>query len=351
MNAVLLIAIPLLVGFLSILFKRLSPYLLLLISFLSVIAIDYIPMGTVSIGHFIAPYGIELIVDGYAITALYIVNVLFFLVSVLALCDYKQLGSVLLISLAGLNGLILTGDLFNLFVFLEIAGISAYLITTTNKKPLATFHYLVLGTIGSAFYLLGLVILYGMFHTLNLGVLSTLIRQTDPLIVSLPLLFIFIGLGVEAKLLPFNAWVKGILESSNPLSGPMIASVYASAMVLVFGRVLTELFVFNDTLLTIVSVILVVTIVAGEAMAYASTHVKHILLYSSIAQAGIAVIVFVHGLTELGVMLVALNGFSKLILFGTITVIERQLFTDEMAKLKGVFTNNKLIGFAFTVAT
>ncbi|MEC9484421.1 MAG: proton-conducting transporter membrane subunit [Candidatus Izemoplasma sp.] len=350
MNAVLLIAVPLLVGFLSILMKKVAPYLLLVVSFLSVVSLDYVTKGVVVIGNFKAPYGIELIVDDYAIAGLYIVNILFFLVAILSLCDYKKIGSILLISLAGLNGLLLTGDLFNLFVFLEIAGISAYLITTTNRKPLATFHYLVLGTVGSSFYLLGLIILYGMFHTLNLGVLSNLIAQVNPALVSLPLLFMFIGLGVEAKLLPLNAWVKGILESSNPLSGPMIASVYASTMVLVFGRILTQLFVFNETLMTIVSVVLVVSIIAGEAMAYASSRAKHILLYSSIAQAAIAVIVFVHGLTDLGIMLVALNGFSKLILFGSITVIERQIGSDTLTDLKGVFTDNKLIGFAFSVA-
>ena len=169
MNAVLLIAVPLLAAFISILVKKFSPYILLVVSFASIMALQYVDAGEVILGGFEAPYGINLVVDTYSLTGLYIVNVLFFLVVALNGLKFQKLSSVLLVSLAGLNGLLLTGDLFNLFVFIEISGIAAYLITTTNKKPLATFNYLVAGTVGSSLYLMGLIILYAMFGTLNMA--------------------------------------------------------------------------------------------------------------------------------------------------------------------------------------
>ena len=360
MSAVLFIVIPLLVAFISILSKKIAPYLLLAVSFgiIVVLSLDLAPLETVMIGGFAAPYGISLVFDDYSYMALLVVNVLFFVVAVINIAKYKKLGSILLVSLAGLNGLLLTGDLFNLFVFLEITGISAYLITTTNKKPLATFNYLVLGTVGSSLYLMGLIMLYNMFGTLNMVDLHA---QIMPLVsnhlsggrylgmVALPFLLMFIGLGVEAKLLPFNSWVKGILGSSNKLSGPMIAGVFAAASLFVFGRVLTEVFYFSDQLLLIISIVVSFSIIAGEAMAYSSTKVREILLFSSIAQAGIAVLVFVNGFTGLAFMFVALNATSKVALFLIVNHTVGKLGSDEVNDLKGLFVNNKVVGAAFTV--
>ncbi len=350
MSAVLLIAIPILAAFISIIVKKWSPYMLLFVSFGLVILLGYLPFEIITIGGFSAPYGISLVVDNYSYTALYVVNVLFFLVAIINVCNYKKLGTILLVSLAGLNGLMLTGDLFNLFVFLEISGISAYIITTTNKKPLATFNYLVAGTVGSILYLLGLIILYNMFGTLNMQDMAVRIAASGAtdIEVALPFLLMFIGIGVEAKLLPFNSWVKGILGHSNKLTGPMIAGVYAAASLFVFGRLLTEVFVISDTFMLIISVILAFSILAGEAMAYSSTKVREILLFSSIAQAGIAVLIFVSGFTGYAVLFISLNGFSKVVLFLIINHATEVVGSDEVIDLKGLFVNNKLVGASFT---
>ncbi len=354
MSPILLIVVPLITAFVSILFKKLSLYMLLIVSFLSVVVLGYFELGIVNIGGFAAPFGINLILDTYSLYALYLVNTLFFLVVALNYTKFQQLSTVLLVALAGLNGLLLTGDLFNLFVFLEISGIAAYLITTTNKKPLATFNYLVQGTLGSSLYLLGLIILYSMFGTLNMAHMSFEISQLsifDKGITAFPLLLMFIGLGVEAKLLPLNSWAKGILGSSNKLTGPMIASVYASAIGFVLGRLITNLFVFSSSFELVVTIIIVASIVAGEAMAFASSKVREILLFSSIAQAAIVVLVFMHGFVGWAVFLIITNGASKLILFAVANHASDELGTDETKSLKGLFVNNKVVGLAFTVAT
>lgn len=353
MSAIYLIVIPILVAFISILAKKYAPYLLLAVSFLTVVSLYWLTPEVIVIGGFSAPYGISLVVDSFSIAALYIVNVLFFLVVVITIKNYKKLSTILLVALAGLNGLLLTGDLFNLFVFLEISGIAAYLITTTNKKPLATFNYLVLGTVGSSFYLLGLVILYNMFGTLNMVDLHSEIVSSgvSASLVSLPFLFMFIGLGVEAKLLPFNSWVKGVLANSNKLSGTMIASVYAAAIGLVFGRLLVQVFEFDSSLTVIISVVVIFSIAAGEAMAYASTKAKEILLFSSIAQAGLAVLVFFSGFIGWGLVLIAVNAFTKFVLFLIVNHASEEVGSDDLDALEGLFVENKLVGIAFTVSS
>lgn len=352
MSVVLVISIPLLAAFLSILSKKIAPYLLLAVSLgiIGLLSFDVINLQTVTIGGFAAPYGINLILDGYSYVGIYVVNILFFLISVVTYRKYSKMASILLVALAGLNGLLLTGDLFNLFVFIEISGIAAYLITTTNKQTVATFNYLVLGTVGSSLYLFGLIILYAMFGTLNMSDLSTVIAASgaNSMEVALPFLLMFIGLGVEAKLLPFNSWVKGILSSSNTLSGPMIASVYATAIGLMFGRLLTTVFVVSDQLMMIISAVVVFSILAGEAMAYASTKLREILLFSSIAQAAIVVLLFALGFEWFGLVLAIVNGFSKLVLFLVVNRIVDETNTDEIDSLRGIFSLNKLVGVAFT---
>lgn len=353
MSAILLIAVPLLTAFVSILFKKYAHYMLIAVSFLSVFALGYMDLGSITIGGFSAPYGIVLILDSYSLIALYVVNTLFFLVAVLNYKEFKKVSSIMLVALAGLNGLLLTGDLFNLFVFIEVAGISAYLITTTNKKPLATFNYLVQGTIGSSLYLLGLILLYAMFGTLNMADMANEIAISgySAGVTAFPFLLMFIGFGVEAKLLPFNSWAKGILASSNTLSGPMIASVYAAAIGFVFGRLLTNVFVIEDTLLTIVTVILVFSLVAGEAMAFASKKVREILLFSSVAQAALVIVVFMSGFAGWAVYLIIGNAVAKLVLFLVTNIATKQLGNDDVDTFKGLFVNNKVVGLAFTAVT
>ncbi|MBU1144770.1 MAG: NADH-ubiquinone oxidoreductase [Firmicutes bacterium] len=353
MSAILLIAIPLLAAFLSILSKKLAPFILIVVSVVNVILLFLVPEGIVIIGGFSFPYGINLLFDTYSKLALILVNTLFLIVVVLNISEFKKFSTVLLVSLAGLNGLLLTGDLFNLFVFLEIAGISAYLITTSNKKPLATFNYLVIGAVGSSLYLFGLIILYSMFGTLNLMDMINQIQTTDVAYSNLilPFFLMIVGLGVEAKILPFNAWVKGILKHSNTLSGPMIASVYAATMTLVFGRLINNLFMLEGKLLTVVVVILVAGIFIGEAMAYSSSKAREILLFSSISQASIAILLFVNGIVLWAVYLIIANALSKAVLFLVINKATKETNDDDVNALQGLFSKNILVGIVFTIAS
>ncbi|MBN2540032.1 MAG: NADH-ubiquinone oxidoreductase, partial [Bacilli bacterium] len=231
-------------------------------------------------------------------------------------------------------------------------GIAAYLITTSNKKPTNTFQYLVLGAIGSSLFLFGVVVLYSMYGTLNMVVMIQAIQTSaNYKEVILPFTLMFIGLGVEAKLLPFNAWVKGVLGHSNTMSGPMIASVYAAAMSFVLGRLITNLFAFEGTLLTVVTVLLAVGIVAGDIMAFASSKTREILLFSSIAQASIIALLFVNGVVIWAVYLIVANALSKTVMFLVINKATKEVGTDETQSLRGLFVDNKLVGVAFTLVT
>jgi multicomponent Na+:H+ antiporter subunit D len=352
MSAVLLIAIPLLAAFISILFKKYSIYLLFAVTIFNIANVFLATEGIIIIGGFSPPLGISLLVDTYSKIALLLVNALVLVIAALNVKAYPKYGTILLLVVAGLNGLVLTNDLFNFFVFLEISGIAAYLITASNKKPITTFRYLVIGAIGSSLFLLGLIILYSMFGTLNMvDMIKEIALNNNYQELVLPFTLMFIGLGVEAKLLPFNSWVKGILGHSNTFSGPMIASVYASAMGFVLGRFITNLFNFEGMLLTVVLVILVAGIVLSDIMAFASKKSREILLFSSVAQASMIALLFVNGIIIWAVYLIIANALSKTVMFMIINKAQKDVGSDEVKSLQGLFANNLVIGIIFTIAT
>ena len=234
-NPALLIAVPLLFAFVAAIHKKLGkPMLIAAVSINALLALAVVFLGELPmeywLGGFKPPFGISLVVDEYSAVAVILQNVIFALIVLMSFKHVGKYGAVLAVSLAALNGMVLTGDLFNLFVFMEVAAISAYIITAMDKGYKHTFNYLIVGSLGSGLYLLGIILLYNMFGSLNMTDIWFKINISSyhtakPL--ALHVVLIFSGLAVEAKLIPFGGWVKGVLKKSNPLVGAMIASAYA----------------------------------------------------------------------------------------------------------------------------
>jgi multicomponent Na+:H+ antiporter subunit D len=347
MSPVLLIVLPLLLAFVSTLFSSQKKNLLILASLVNVALVFMIENGEVMIGGFQPPFGISLLIDGYSAFALTVVNLLFFGFVLVNVTKIKKYATVGLILLTGINGMILTNDLFNLFVFIELTAIATYILTTNDESYKSTFQYLVIGVVGSGIYLLGLMSLYNIAGTLNLSDLMLLISINVVSVKSLtiPFLFMFIGLAVEVKMIPVNGWVKTILSRADEMVGPMVGSILAGTYLFVFGRIATELFTLNETITTVIVVLSLVTLITGEAMAFSSKKIREIILYSSIAQAGLITILFMSNLTYLAVLAVLSNVLSKFVMYYTSGKLN-----DEMDNLKGVFIKNKCVGIPFTIS-
>jgi multicomponent Na+:H+ antiporter subunit D len=191
-----------------------------------------------------------------------------------------------------------------------------------------------------------------MFGTLNMvDMIQKIALNNNYQELILPFTLMFIGLGVEAKLLPFNSWVKGVLGESNTFSGPLIASVYAGAFGFALGRFITNLFNFEGMLLTLVLVILVAGIVLSDIMAFSSKKAREILLFSSIAQASMIALLFVNGIVIWAVYLIIANALSKTVMFMIINKAKEEVKSDDVKALRGLFANNLVIGIVFTIAT
>ncbi len=358
MNPVLLIAAPLLAALLAVIVKKADRVLLVAAALFNLAAavltaLWYTGPQVVAIGGFKPPFGISLVLDAYTLAGVLLLNAIFALILLMSFRKIGKLSVILSISLAALNGMVLTGDLFNLFVFLEIGSIAAYIITTANKDLRHTFNYLIIGSLGSGLFLFAVILIYSAFGSLNMADIQSKIASTDAAAQSalfLPLVMLFAGLAVETKLIPFGGWVKGVLKEANPLTGSMIVSGYAFAVLLVFGRLFGELFRLSGALLTALTIVAVVTLILAEASAFAQKTLRKTLLFSSIAQSGLVVLLFLHHLNLAAVLVLISNVVSKLVLFTISAQLAEACGSDETDKLRGVFFRYPLLGFGFTVS-
>ena len=357
-NPVLLIAIPLLLAFLAVFLKKIDKVLLGVAAVLNVagavlIAALYQGTAIFELGGFQPPFGISLVLDDYSLIGVVLLNAVFALILLMNGKHVKGYSTVMLVALAALNGIILTGDLFNLFVFLEIAAIAAYIFTAMDKGFKNSFNYLVVGTLGSGLYLFGIILLYNIFGSLNMFDIQAQLAAAEGADVSaltLPLVMIFAGLSVEAKLMPFGGWVRGVLKKANALVGTMIVSGYALAVLLAVGRLMDTVFMMSDAVLIAFTAVAAGTLIFAEASAFSKKNLREILLFSSVAQAGLVVLLFLYGLTVPAVLVLLGNVVSKLILFTVTGKLAHDLGTDDVEELKGVFVKAPLTGVGFTVA-
>lgn len=202
--------------------------------------------------------------------------------------------SVALLLLTGFTGMVLTGDLFNLYVFLEISSLAGYALIAVGDKasPVSAFRYLLLGTIGASFYLLGIGFLYLMVGSLNMvdvaSVASSMLGE-PPMIVGLVL--IVIGIGIKMALFPMHAWLPDAYTHASSTSSALIAPLGTKVGAYVLVRMLFFVFdagAVNDAL-PIMDILCWLSsggILFGSVMAIAQKELKRMLAYSSIAQIG-----------------------------------------------------------------
>ncbi len=252
------------------------------------------------------PIGIEWVADELASIILVLLSALGLLGVVFAgPASPKDLGgrivhyyTLILLMISALTGIVFTRDLFNLFVFLEVAALSSYaLIGVAGGRALvAAFRYLILGTLGASLYLLGVSYLYAVTGTLNM----TDVVDRLPLIINSKaliggLLFIFIGLGIKMALVPFHSWVPEAYsfapESTSPILASLVTKIVLFAWVRIIYWVLSLSHVVNgDPIFLIVAGLGTLAAVIGAFLALAQRDIKMIFAYGGISHIGIILI-------------------------------------------------------------
>jgi len=199
-----------------------------------------------------------------------------------------------LLFITGLSGIVVTGDAFNLYVLLEIASLTGYALLGLGKEhaPLASLHYVFMGTIGASFYLLGIGYLYLITGSLNMadiaGILPKLYHSK---VVLIAFIICLTGLFIKMALFPFHTWLPNAYTYSPSASITIIAPLTTKVMIYVMIRILlyvfTPQFAFaSETLSSAFVWLAVVGIVTASILALAETRLKRFLTYIIIAEVG-----------------------------------------------------------------
>ena len=200
----------------------------------------------------------------------------------------------------GTIGIVLTGDIFNFFVFMEITAISSYALTAFYRHrdgAEAAFKYLLIGSFASAFLLLAIMLLYTQVGTLNMAEIAQKMHTVPmPMKVSILILFL-VGLGIEAEMFPLNGWAPDAYSQAPGPVGVTFAALVVKAGVYGLIRVVYTLFDIPSVgeFLIIMGAI---TLVISEVAALKQTNIKRMLAYSSIGQMGVVLIAFGIGTQE-----------------------------------------------------
>lgn len=314
------------------------------------------------VGKWPIPLGINLVLDGLSMLVILAISVVSF-AAMLFSAGYMERYtakpkylSLFLLMVAGMNGVVLSGDMFNLFVFLEIASIASYALVgfgCEHEELEASFKYMVLGSIASMFILFGVALVYGNTGSLNMAYVSKAIAQTG---LSRGLVFalgLFVaGFGLKAALVPFHAWLPDAHPSAPAPISAMLSGVLIKALgVYALTRVVFNVFGISIQLGWILLILGVLSMVAGGFLAIGQWDIKRLMAYSSISQLGYVVmgiglggLIIAEGGNTAWASLAILGGLFHLVnhavykslLFLTSGSIEMSTGTRQMREMGGL---------------
>ena len=317
---VLLIAIPLLAAFIiplaGMLWKelvRIIPGLVLAyMMVLSASLLIHVTTGDTvvveTIAGWQAPWGINLVFSPLTGLLATIITGLGFLVWVYSYrfkrnVDFepaKKYFIFLMMLVTGAVGMVITGDIFNMFVFIEITGISAYTLTafyTGRNSAEAAFKYLMMGALASSLLLIAIAIIYSQLGTLNMADIASKIHTMNPGYKITALVFFITAIGIEAEMFPLNGWAPDAYSEAPGPVGAAFAGITVKAGIYAIIRIIFTLFDVPGAF-DFLLVIGLITLIVAETTALRQERLKRMLAYSSIGQMGLVVVAFGIGTVE-----------------------------------------------------
>lgn len=346
-NSILLIAVPLALAFAAPLFSMLGAIFNRFVLFAGIlfefIFAGYLMKrvladgaGIAVIGGWKPPFGINLQISYLPLFFLLIIYFVMIIASLMFAArkskkDDSKLVAAFLLFVTGMSGVILTGDIFNMFVFFEILTIATIILIAAKGKPMAmrgAIKYSILSSIASAFFLLSIAFIYGTLGTLNIAEIALMFPQIAPLTATFIFIMFFGALLAELEMFPFNMWAPDSYEGSYSFVNVLLSSAASLTAVYAFIRIaftgmgytasgyIRPLVPFDGGLAIVF--IGALTAIIGEISALSSRNIKRMLAFSSIGQMGLIMTgVGIGSETSIGAALILLINLalSKALLF------------------------------------
>jgi multicomponent Na+:H+ antiporter subunit D len=320
------------------------------------------------LGGWPPPFGIEYVLDH--LNGLVLVTIAF--VSLMAVIFAKlsvekelpekipQFYTLFVLLTTGLLGMTITGDAFNLYVLLEIAALTGYALIALgeNRALVASFNYVILGTIGASFYLLGVGHLYIMTGSLNMADLFNILPAlytTHAVFVAF--LLVLCGVWLKMAFFPLHTWLPNAYTYAPSAAGCLVAPLVTKVSVYVMIRIMLSVFsaeyVFNILSLSDPIVWLAVAaIISGSILALAQTELKKMLTYLIVAEVGYMVggvwLATGYGITG-AILHIVNDALMTFCLFAFAGIVVYKTGGHKLEDLQGLYRKMPVTMTAFTI--
>lgn len=312
--AILIIVVPLLASFLNTiigLWRKNLCYLLVVATLGACVLLSFNIMNTVintgaisyRIGGWAPPWGIEYAIDHLNAFIAIIVSLMSFITAVYSKKSIEKelpadkipyFYTIYLLLTVGLLGITLTGDVFNIYVFLEITSLAGYALIAIgdDRSPLASFNYLIMGTIGACFYLLGVGYLYIVTGTLNMADLARLLPDLyHSKVVLASFAFFVVGIAIKIAFFPLHRWLPDAYTHAPSTVSAFVASTMTKVGAYVMIRIMFTVFEprFSTEILPMSAILgwsSVAAVIAGSVLALSQTDIKRMISYILVAEVG-----------------------------------------------------------------
>ncbi len=319
-----------------------------------------------------APWGIEILVDPLSAVMIMLISGISLCIMVFSFTAIKYelerivtgwFYTAFLLCFSGMIGLVISNDIFNMYVLIEIAGISACALVAAKGTRLSTeaaLKYLLLATVGSGFILFGIGFIYMITGHLNITFIAmelALIRDQYPILIWTTLSFFVVGFGVKAALFPLHLWLPDAHSSAPSPSSAILSSLVVKVYIIAFVKILFIAFgleIFHETYIRqLIIVLAVLAMLAGSFFAFVQIELKRRLAYSTVAQVGYVFLGIGLGTPwglAAGMLHIVVHAFMKTCLFLCAGAIAYQTGRKKVNEFAGMGYLMPVTMGAFTVA-
>ncbi|MEM8878535.1 MAG: monovalent cation/H+ antiporter subunit D family protein [Pseudomonadota bacterium] len=309
----LIVAVPLLASVFTTMFQRghvawwittLSIFSLPVMAWL--MTVEVLTNGTISyaMGGWEPPIGIEYRIDAANALVILIVSAVAAVImpyarasvtAEMASDQHAWFYTMYLLCVSGLIGIAATGDAFNAFVFLEISSLSTYTMIAlgqSRRSLLAAYQYLIVGTIGATFYVIGVGLLYIVTGTLNFNDMAQRLPEAGyENAILAALAFITVGLGLKIALFPLHVWLPNAYAKAPSVATALLAATATKVAIYLLMRVFFSIYgtsiIFEQLpVLELMLILSITAMFAGSIVAVFENNAKRLMAYSSVAQVG-----------------------------------------------------------------
>ncbi|MEE2527033.1 monovalent cation/H+ antiporter subunit D family protein [Hyphobacterium sp. HN65] len=326
-----------------------------------------------AMGGWQPPAGIEFRIDNLNAVLLLLIAALGLLSTIYALpsvadeiAENRQalFYSAFLVCFAGLLGVAITGDAFNMFVFLEISSISTYVLVgmgagNDRRALTAAYNYLILGTIGATFFVIGVGFLYMATGTLNMADMAErLPDMSDNRVVQAAFAFIIVGLGLKAAMFPLHLWLPNAYAYAPNFVTSFLATTATKVAFYTLVRFLFDVFwpdapFVQVSFLWVFAVLGIIGMIVASVQAVFQDDARRLLAFSSVAQVGYMMLGLGIGTAagvSAGMLHLVNHALMKGALFMALGAFAIRFGVRRISDLNGFARSMPFTSVAFTIA-